>query len=147
MADIVRHANATWTGDIQKGRAVADVPSGALKNVSITAGSRFGEEPGTNPEELIAAAHASCFSMQLSALLSREGHPPQEIRTHATLTMRRLEAGFKIYKIHLATEGKVPGIDEAAFRTVAEKAKEVCPVSGLLKPGLETLTLEAKLVS
>jgi len=147
MPDIERRASATWTGDLQKGSGTASVPSGALKDVKISVGSRFGNETGSNPEELIAAAHASCFSMQLSALLSQEGHPPQTIRTNVTLSMRPVAGGFQIFKIHLDTEGKVPGIDETAFRAAAEKAKEICPVSGLLKPGLEALTLNAKLVS
>ena len=147
MPDIERRASATWTGDIQKGSATVSVPSGALTGVSISVGTRFGNDRGSNPEELVAAAHASCFSMQLSALLSQQGHPPQEIRTQATLSMRSVDGGYRIYKIHLETEGKVAGIDEAAFRAAAEKAKDICPISVLIKPGLEQLTLNAKLAS
>jgi len=147
MADIERRASAIWTGDLQKGSGPASVTSGALKDVKISVGSRFGNESGSNPEELIAAAHGACFSMQLSGVLSQEGHPPESIHTNVTLSMRPVAGGFKIFKIHLDTEGKVPGIDETAFRAAAEKAKEICPVSGLLKPGLEVLTVNAKLAA
>ena len=145
MPDIKRHASATWLGDLQKGHSTASVPSGALKDTPVTANSRFGSDPGTNPEELIAAAHASCFSMQLSGLLSAAGHPPKQIQTNATLSMRKTETGFKIFKMHLDTTATVEGIDNAAFQKIAEKAKTICPVSNLLAPGLEELTLSAKL--
>lgn len=108
--------------------------------------SRFEDGAGTNPEELIAAAHASCFSMALSKILGDQGHAPEKISTKASLTLSKTEAGFKISKLHLQTEGRVAGMDEAAFREAAEKAKANCPVSMLLKPGLETLTLDAKLL-
>ncbi len=146
MPDITRTGNATWSGDV-KGRGTASTPSGALEDVTMTIPSRFQNEAGSNPEELIAAAHAACFSMQLGVLLARAGTPAEEIRTQANLTMRQVEGGWKIYKIHLDTDANVPGIDEATFKATAEKAKEICPVSGLLKPGLEQLTLDAKLVS
>lgn len=147
MPDIERRASATWIGDLQKGQATASVPSGALKDTPISVSSRFGDAPGTNPEELIAAAHASCFSMQLAALLSADGHPPKQIQTNATLSMRKVESGFKIFKMHLDTTGTIEGIDQATFQAAAEKAKTICPVSGLLTPGLEELTLNARLAS
>src|SRR3972149_1270365 len=136
MADILRHASATWAGDLQSGTGTASTESGALREARVSFPSRF-EEPitGSNPEELIAGAHAACFSMALAAPLGRQGHKPKEIRTRATITLRKGEDGFKITGMHLATEGNVPGIDEATFKQAAEMAKETCPVSALLKPG------------
>ncbi|MFL5804784.1 MAG: OsmC family protein [Roseiflexaceae bacterium] len=147
MPDILRHASGTWAGDLQSGTGSASTESGALRDAKISFTSRFeGPVSGSNPEELIAAAHAACFSMALSGTLGRGGHTPKEIRTKATLTLNKGEAGFKITGIHLETEGEVPGIDEATFKQAAETAKETCPVSALLKPGLQTLTVDAKLV-
>src|SRR5712692_3351613 len=111
MPDIQRTSSAVWTGDLLKGSGKASTPSGVLGDTPITVPSRFGNAEGSNPEELIAAAHASCFSMQLSALLSQAGHPPKEIHTKTTLTLRQVEGGFKIVKMHLDSEGNVPGID------------------------------------
>lgn len=147
MPDILRHATASWAGDLRSGIGKASTESGALQDATITFPSRFEDGTGSNPEELIAAAHAACFSMALSAGLSQQGTPPEEIKTKATLTLRKDESGFKITGIHLETEGKVPGIDEAAFKEAAEGAKENCPVSVLLKPGLESLTLAARLIA
>ena len=146
MPDIQRHASASWSGDLQSGTGHASTESGALRDATITFPSRFETGTGSNPEELLAAAHASCFNMALSGGLSRQGHPPQEIRTKATLTLAKGESGFKITEIHLDTEGRVEGIDEAAFKAAAEQAKETCPVSVLLKPGLEAVTLHARLI-
>jgi len=146
MAEIVRTATASWAGDLRSGTGKASTPSGALQEATITFPSRFEHAAGANPEELIAAAHAACFSMALSAELTRRGTPPQEIRTKATLTLETGEGGARITKIHLETEGHVPGADERTFREAAEQAKESCPVSKLLKPGLQSLTLEARLV-
>lgn len=146
MAEIVRTATATWAGDLRSGTGRASTSSGALQEAPITFPSRFEQAPGSNPEELIAAAHAACFSMALSAELTRRGSPPQEIRTKATLTLETGEAGPRITRVHLETEGRVPGVDEGTFREAAEQAKENCPVSKLLKPGLQSLTLDARLV-
>jgi osmotically inducible protein OsmC len=147
MPDILRHGSGAWAGDLQTGAGSASTESGALDHAKVSFATRFAEpQTGSNPEELLAAAHASCFSMALSATLGRGGHTPKEIRTKATVTLRKGEAGFKITGIHLETEGEVPGIDEATFKQAAETAKNTCPVSALLKPGLENLTLDAKLV-
>jgi lipoyl-dependent peroxiredoxin len=146
MADIQRHASATWTGDLRGGTGTASTESGALRDAKITFPSRFEDNSGSNPEELLAAAHAACFSMALSGNLGREGHTPKQIRTRATLTLSRGESGFKITRIHLETEGEVPGIDESAFKAAAEQTKQTCPVSVLLLPGLEEATVEARLV-
>ncbi len=148
MPDILRHASGTWAGDLQTGTGTASTESGALHDAKVSFATRFNEPmTGSNPEELIAAAHASCFSMALSATLGRQGHTPRKISTKATLTLKRGESGFKVTKIHLETEGDVPGIDEATFKQAAETAKDTCPISTLLKPGLEALTLDARLVS
>lgn len=148
MPDILRHGTGTWRGDLMSGSGTASSESGALRDAKISFTTRF-QEPvtGSNPEELIAAAHAACFSMALSGVLSQQGHAPEEIRTKATLTLTKGTSGFKITGIHLETDGEVPGMDEAGFKQAAETAKETCPVSVLLKPGLEDLTVEAKLVS
>ena len=146
MPDLLRHAEATWSGDLRSGSGTASTESGALRDVKMAFASRFESESGSNPEELLAAAHAACFSMALSATLGRSGHTPKEIRTKATVTLNKGASGFKITAIHLETEGEVPGIDEATFKEAAETAKNTCPVSALLKPGLENLTLDAKLV-
>jgi len=146
MPEIVRTATVTWTGDLRGGLGKASTQSGALREVSITFPSRFEQGEGSNPEELIAAAHAACFSMALSGRLAQRGLPPQEIRTRAAVTLQTGEGGPRITKVHLETEARVPGADEATFRQAAEEAKEGCPVSALLKPGLQALTLDARLL-
>lgn len=147
MAEITRTASASWTGDLRSGAGRASTESGVLREAVITYPSRFESGQGSNPEELIAAAHAACFSMALAARLTREGTPPERVETRATVTLQTGEAGAKITRVHLQTRAKVPGLDPAKFREAAEGAKEGCPVSQLLKPGLESLTLEAELVS
>ena len=146
MPDIVRTGSASWSGGLRNGKGTTSTGGGGLKDFNYSFHSRFENGPGTNPEELIASAHASCFSMALSKILEDQGHPPESIRTTADLSMAKTESGFKISKVHLRTEGRVSTIDEAAFKAAAEKAKENCPVSALLKPGLENLSMEARLV-
>ena len=120
--------------------------SGALNNASVTFVSRFENGTGSNPEELIAAAEAACFSMALANGLSKDGHTPESISTRATVTLRMDPGGAKVASIHLETEGKVPGIDAATFQAAAEQTKTTCPISRLLTPGLEAITLDARLV-
>jgi len=146
MPDITRTGSAHWSGDLKSGRGAASTPSGALKEAPYTFASRFESAPASNPEELIAAAHASCFSMALSNILAGEGHTPAEVRTTATLTMRLGAGGASIVASHLECEGRVPGISAEAFEAAAAKAKDTCPVSRLLKPGLEELSFTARLV-
>jgi lipoyl-dependent peroxiredoxin len=146
MADILRTAITTWTGNLKDGSGITSGESGYLHDVKITWSARFENHPGTNPEELIAAAEASCYSMALSSNLTKQNTPPEVINTKATLIMRRDDSGVKITKLHLDVEARVPGIDAAAFQALAEKTKETCPVSVLLKPGLEELTVSAKLL-
>jgi osmotically inducible protein OsmC len=146
MIQIERSAEAVWSGDLINGKGSTTTQTGALRQVPYSFKTRFeNDQQGTNPEELIAAAHASCFSMAFSKLLADAGHAPKEVRTTAKLTLAKTETGFKITKINLETTGTVDGMDEATFQKTAEKAKEGCPVSQLLKPGLEQLTLTAKL--
>jgi osmotically inducible protein OsmC len=146
MAEFQRHANSTWKGDLRSGAGVASTESGALQNAQVTFVSRFENASGSNPEELIAAAHAACYSMALAHGLSQGGHVPESIDMKATVTLRMDDKGIKITKIHLETEGIVSDIDAAAFQAAAEETKQACPVSALLLPGLEELTLEARLV-
>jgi lipoyl-dependent peroxiredoxin len=146
MADIVRTGSASWSGDLKTGSGQTSTGAGGVRELNYSFRSRFEDGPGTNPEELIAAAHASCFSMALSKILGDQGHAPQSVRTTARLTMAKTDTGFKVSKVHLQTEGRVEGLDDGAFRAAAEKAKENCPISVLLKPGLESLSLESKLV-
>ena len=116
--------------------------SGAYEG-TYSFGTRFGEEPGSNPEELIGAAHAGCFSMALSAGLSKDGHPPRSIETSAKVHIDKDDAGFTITRIELQTVGDVPGIDAAAFQRAAEDAKKGCPVSRALTGA--QISLDAKL--
>ncbi len=146
MADIIRTATAAWQGDLRSGGGTTSTTSGALKDTKISFSTRFGDAIGANPEELIAAAEASCYSMALSSNLSKAGFVPTSIATKATLTMTT-EGGFKITAIHLDTEVKAPGVSAEKFVEIAEATKEGCPVSTLLKPGLQSLTLSAKLVA
>jgi osmotically inducible protein OsmC len=146
MADINRTGRAEWNGDLRAGNGKTSTGSGMVSNLGYSVGSRFENARGTNPEELIAAAHASCFSMMLSKILSDQKKPPQKISTEARLTLRQDNGSVKITGVHLTTEASVDGIDGEAFKRAAEQAKEQCPVSTLLKPGLEHLSVDAKLV-
>jgi osmotically inducible protein OsmC len=126
-----RHAEATWNGDLKSGNGNFKGQSGALSG-NYSFGTRFENAPGTNPEELIGAAHAACFSMALAAGLGMAGHKPTRVHTTADVTIDKVAEGFKITKIVLKTEGEVPGIDEKTFREFAEKTKTGCPVSKAL---------------
>lgn len=140
MAGIERTATGTWHGNLRDGKGSIDATSGVLNETPFSFATRFENKKGTNPEELIAAAHAACFSMAFSNYLDQQGHTPDSIVTHATIT---LEDG-SINKMHLKTRGRVPGLDADAFKEHAEAAEKKCPVSNLLRPGL-TITLDAEL--
>lgn len=127
----VRRAEAVWEGSLQEGNGNMKVGSGAFEG-AYSFSTRFEEEPGTNPEELIGAAHAGCFSMALSGALGRAGYPPNSIHTTARVHLTKGDAGFKINKIELNTEADVPNIDDATFQEQAEGAKSGCPVSQAL---------------
>ncbi len=140
----VQGASAEWKGSLKEGAGKMRAGSGAFEG-PYTFVSRFETGPGTNPEELIGAAHAGCFSMALSAALDRAGHPPTAIRTNAKVHLGSSEAGPTITQIDLDVEGEVPGIDQAAFQQFAEGARTGCVVSRALV-GVKTINLKAKLV-
>ena len=142
-----RNATAVWRGGGKDGQGVLTTPSGALREQAYSAKLRFESESGregTNPEELIAAAHAGCFSMALSFQLSAAGYTADQLRTDAELTMDKEEVGWTIRAIRLKLRGSVPGISEKQFRELAEKAKTGCPISRLLKADIQ---LDAQLAS
>jgi osmotically inducible protein OsmC len=142
-----RTGEAEWKGDLQSGGGEVALGSGAFSG-SYSFKSRFEDEQGsagTNPEELIAAAHAACYSMALSNALSNAGHTPDRVHTVATVRLERGDGGFAITSIELRTEAEVPGIDAETFRSEAETAKANCPVSKAL--AAVEITLEAKLLS
>ncbi|HEX2851334.1 MAG TPA: OsmC family protein [Acidimicrobiales bacterium] len=138
-----RKADARWEGSLQEGKGTMRLGGGAWEG-PYSFSSRFEDGTGTNPEELIAAAHAGCFSMALSGALGRAGFTPTSVATTATVKLNRTEAGFRIQRIDLATEAVVPGIDEAQFKEIAENAKQTCPVSVALG-GVGEIVLDARL--
>ena len=139
----VRSAEAQWEGSLQEGSGTMRLGSGAFEG-RYSFNSRFEDGPGTNPEELIGAAHAGCFSMALSGALSRAGHVPTRVHTTARVHIDRGDAGFSITRIELQTEADVPGIDEAGFQEQAATAKANCPVSRAL--AAVDISLDARLV-
>lgn len=139
-----RKANAVWEGDLKRGKGEISVESGAFTG-KYSFSSRFEDGKGTNPEELLGAAHAGCYSMALSADLSQAGYTVDEIRTEATVTVEKLEGGFEITGIKLVTHAKVPGIDMKEFSEYASGAKKNCPVSKALA-AVENIQLEAHLL-
>jgi osmotically inducible protein OsmC len=128
----VRNATAVWEGGLRGGKGTFKAGTGAFGG-NYTFGSRFEEGPGTNPEELIAAAHAACLSMALSGGLERAGKPATRIETKASCTVEKLAEGFRITRMKLVVRAKVPGLDQAGFAAAAEAAKDGCPVSNALK--------------
>jgi len=140
----VRTARAQWDGSLQEGKGTMALGSGAFEG-QYSFASRFEEGTGTNPEELIAAAHAGCFSMALTAALGRNGFNPQSVKTEARVQLLKGEAGFSITRIDLESEARVPGIDDAKFQEIADGAKKGCPVSKALAG--TKINLTAKLVS
>lgn len=138
-----RTASAVWKGDLKQGKGTLSAPGGVLNNTPYSFTSRFENGPGTNPEELIAAAHAGCFTMAFSAFLGRAGFTPEELSTSAALTLEQVDGNWTIKALHLDMTGRVPGIDQAKFEQIAEDAKANCPVSRVLKADI---TLSAKLL-
>lgn len=139
----VRTSEAEWKGNLREGQGTMKLGSGAYEG-AYSFGSRFEQNPGSNPEELIGAAHAGCFSMALSGQLTGAGFAPTRIHTTANVHIERGDAGFGITRIELVTEGEVPGIDEAKFKELAENAKQTCPVSKALA-AVSEITVDAKL--
>ena len=142
---IERRAHATWDGDLRSGSGRFDVGSGAIGGQEVTFASRFEDSGGkTSPEELIAAAHATCLSMALANVLAQAGHPPTRLDTDAVAILDQRESGFRIISMRLTVRGQVDGIEEDAFRAAAEEAKVGCPVSNALVGNVE-ITLDAAL--
>src|ERR1700745_813124 len=137
-----RKASAVWKGGLKDGKGSISAPGGVLSNTPYSFTTRFENTPGTNPEELIAAAHAACFSMALSAQLGSANLTPESINTTATLTMEKLDSGWTITAVQLDVVGHVPGADESAFKKAADNAKSGCPVSKVLKANI---TMNARL--
>ena len=137
-----RKASAQWNGGLKDGKGTISTDSGVLKDTQYSFSTRFEDGIGTNPEELIAAAHAGCFSMALSAQLTNANTPPESVKTQATVTLEKTDAGFTVTAVHLEVVAKVPGADQASFETAANNAKTGCPISRLLNT---TITMDAKL--
>ena len=138
-------ASAVWTGSLKEGKGVISTATGVLSNANYSFATRFeGADSGTTPEELIAAAHASCYSMALGATLGGEGFTPEKIETHAAVTLAKVEGGFAVTKIALTTTASIPGVSEEAFQKAAAGAKAGCPISKLFANNTE-ITLDAKL--
>jgi osmotically inducible protein OsmC len=139
-------ARATWEGDLMSGSGRVSTGSGVVSDESVSWSARAENAEGVSPEELIAAAHATCVSMALSHVLAESGHEPTRLESNATATFDKTDAGFRMTKIQLQIEGEVDGLDEAAFREAAEGAKENCPVSKALEGNVE-ISVDAKLSS
>lgn len=137
-----RKASAVWTGGLKDGKGTISTESGVLSETQYSFSTRFEDGKGTNPEELIAAAHAGCFSMALSGQLGQAGLTAESIRTTANVRLEKTDAGFAITSVHLEVKAKVPGADQQAFETAANNAKAGCPVSKVLNA---EITMEASL--
>jgi osmotically inducible protein OsmC len=137
-----RKASAEWRGDLKTGKGLVSTESGALAGKAYSFTTRFENEKGTNPEELIAAAHAGCFTMALSGELGKAGLVPESLRTTATVSLEKLDAGWTVTESHLDVVGRIPGGSAEAFRAAAEAAEKGCPISRLLNT---KITMEATL--
>jgi lipoyl-dependent peroxiredoxin len=140
---IKRNGQAVWAGGLKDGRGAISTASGALKDYPYGFSSRFGDVAGTNPEELLGAAHAGCFTMALSLALGEAGLTADSLETHAEVTLESVEAGFAITAVHLTLRGKIPGATAETFAAIAAGAKANCPVSKVLNA---QITLDAQLV-
>ena len=141
---IVKNASAVWQGGIKDGGGTISTETGVLKQAPYGFKARFEGGPGTNPEELIGAAHAGCFSMAFSLMLTEAGLKPEKIETSAAVTLEKVGDGFEITSSHLEVVASIPGIDQAKFDEIANKAKAGCPVSKLMNT---TITMNARLAS
>ncbi|NLU12803.1 MAG: OsmC family protein [Gammaproteobacteria bacterium] len=137
-------ASAHWAGNLKQGKGTISTESGALKDNPYGFNTRFENQPGTNPEELIGAAHAGCFSMAFAMLLGEENFTPDSIETQATVTLEKQSDGFAVTAVHLEMQSRIPGIEQSKFAEIADKAKSGCPISKLLNA---KITLDATLKS
>lgn len=140
---MIRKASAKWSGDLKTGKGQISTESGTLSATPYSFAKRFESEKGTNPEELIAAAHAACFSMALSAQLGNAGMTAESIDTTADLSLDKLDSGWTVTKVSLTVRARIPNADAAKFAAAAKNAKEGCPISKLLKA---EITMDAKLI-
>lgn len=141
---MIKKASAVWRGNFKDGRGTISTETGALENAPYGAKARFENGTGTNPEELIGAAHAGCFTMALSLMLEQAGLTADKIETHAAVTLEKLASGYEITSSHLTVTATIPGADRAKFEELANKAKAGCPVSKVLKTNI---TMDAKLLT
>jgi len=141
---MIRKGSAEWRGNLKEGKGTVSTESGVLSNAAYSFSTRFENARGTNPEELIGAAHAGCFSMALSAQLGNAGIVPESIRTTASVTLEKGDGGFSVTAVHLDVNARIPGADRAKFEQAANEAKAGCPISKLLKA---PITMTAKLES
>lgn len=137
-----RQASAVWNGTLKEGNGTMSVPSGIFKDARYTFAQRFADDPGTNPEELVAAAHAGCFTMAFAGKLGAAGLTPDRITTTANVTLEKTDAGMTVTKVHLSTRASVPGATPQVFAEQAEAARVTCPISRLLNA---TITMDATL--
>ena len=144
MPALQRTASATWNGTVKEGQGQISAASGVLQNIPYSFATRFENQPGTNPEVLIAAAHAACYSMALTLTLNQKGYQPQQVQTQATCTIESQDGGFKITKMLLETQGDISGIDAETFNQIAQEAEQICPVSNALR-GSVAIDLKASL--
>ncbi|MBE9168576.1 OsmC family protein [Pleurocapsales cyanobacterium LEGE 06147] len=144
MTVLQRTASAVWNGTLKEGQGQISATSGVLSSTPYSFATRFENQPGTNPEELIAAAHAACYSMALTLTLNEKGYQPQQVETKAICTIESQDGGFKITKIHLETQGHVSGVDAETFNQIAREAEQICPVSNALR-GSVAIELKASL--
>jgi osmotically inducible protein OsmC len=146
MSDASSTAHAHWEGPLIGGDGTTSTASGALESAHMTWKARTGGEPGTTPEELLGAAHATCFSMALSGALAKAGHDPERVDVDAKVTFGPGDTGNEVKSIHLAIEAVVPGIEEAEFLELTEQTKTGCPISKALAGGTAAITIDARLL-
>ena len=139
-----RFGSATWNGDLREGKGSVSTESRALESHPYTFFSRYGEKPGTNPEELLGAAHAACFTMSFVRMLGMAKFLPEQLASKSEVVIEKDGDGFSISSVHLSVVAKIPGIDQATFQSIAMKAKSGCPVSKLMNTDI---SFEARLVS
>ena len=145
MTEINRKAGVLWRGDSRNGSGTISTESRALFEQPYSYHTRFEEQPGTNPEELLAAAHAACFSMALASVIKKKGFDPREIEVNATCTVASKDGGFEITHMQLHVRGDVPGLDQPAFEQLVQETNKICPMSNVLREGLK-IEIETLLV-
>jgi lipoyl-dependent peroxiredoxin len=147
LTTLTRTAQAQWNGDLKSGNGIINAESHILNHTSYTYSTRFEDTPGTNPEELLASAHAACYTMALAHTLAEKGYKAESLQTQAFCSLESQEnGGFKITKMRLATQGQVPNLDDTLFGQIAQEAEKACPISNALRQNVE-IELDAALTS